>query len=422
MESTPEDLGDAETQRYVFVASPLESASSQTTEVLETPLETPLQTPLQTPQQTLPQSPLLPLAQDSQQSPSSPFLSPSPPSMGLPEFVSPTPTPSPTPSPSPPPSEPVDPSQSPMSSAVQPVVSVSGRGEGRTAERAIVAEGLGGACDSFQRSSPPTGSIRGVSSEGVIVAGWPSGASDPFREEIKHTNPIWLDDYLPNTAGWKVEGIEVCLYATDKLTILNTCYVDLLDRNMREKFSFDRSLFYIDIFFRWRFFRRGVRPRVHPDDLTISWSAFVIQFSRDPSAWIENRYLREYEKFMNRSTLGPIMAVHEESMKIGQRCAVPPELKCSFCYKGTAHMPQHTRSAILARVVSSDFATVEAPLRQAIERLDECVASTSAGSAHASQASQVSTSTEFAELRRENEELQRRLATIAQTAAKRRRP
>ncbi|KAH7468962.1 uncharacterized protein KRP23_11336 [Phytophthora ramorum] len=270
------------------------------------------------------QSPLMSHPTNEPPPPTMESLQMSPPTMNLPEYVSPAPFPTEY-SQSPPLSEPASPScAEPID---PPPRDVSGT------RRSIAAEGLGGASTSAQ---PLTLTSRLTSK----VAEELGGQYDPFHEEIKHTNPIWMAGYLPHMVGWQVDGIGTKLFDTSSLIGMGDSFVYQLEPSMRDKFYFNAHDCFIELFCRWKLFKRRELggDRVHPDDRAIAWNAFVIQFRRDPVHWAL-RYQNVHDRFLTHSLLGMKMAVHEESRNCGRRCRVPSNMYCEFCYNGVAAPP-----------------------------------------------------------------------------------
>ncbi|KAE9346603.1 hypothetical protein PF008_g8207 [Phytophthora fragariae] len=100
------------------------------------------------------------------------------------------------------------------------------------------------------------------------------------------------------------------------------------------KYNFNRREFYIDLFSQWGFFKKGiVASDIHPDDLTMAWTAFVSTYMRSSEAWF-GAFVVARAKFIENRMNGAMMDLHQASVEDGRRCAVPAECDCPFCYKG----------------------------------------------------------------------------------------
>ncbi|KAE9332774.1 hypothetical protein PR003_g14347 [Phytophthora rubi] len=102
------------------------------------------------------------------------------------------------------------------------------------------------------------------------------------------------------------------------------------DTLLLSKYNFNRREFYIDLFSQWRFFRKGiVASDIHPDDLTMAWTAFVSTYMRSSEAWFGAFFVAR-AKFIENRMNGAMMDLHQASVEDGRRCAVPAECDCPF--------------------------------------------------------------------------------------------
>ncbi|ETI29621.1 hypothetical protein F443_23263, partial [Phytophthora nicotianae P1569] len=295
----------------------------------------------------------LPLAQASPDQACFPDDPPSP--MVLPPYASPVELPSQSPPPSEPgsdyvPSEYEDHYVSSSEHLSSATMLNHRRGEGRDEGGVGTAEALDG-IDSAQRHSSTSRSISMSLSGRIIAAESLDGASDPFKDEIRYTNTIWMEGVRLALYGWAVDGIDVRLFDASSLFEIDSAFLRDMDQrsdaDMRRRYNFDRHMFFIDLFFRWRFFKKHGKTskNIYPDDLTLSWKAFVDQFKRSLESWT-SRYYKEKGIFINMHVIGAMMNVHEESVAHGYRCLVPQSLECPFCYDGISSLKHITNDRV----------------------------------------------------------------------------
>ncbi|ETO61672.1 hypothetical protein F444_20368 [Phytophthora nicotianae P1976] len=212
--------------------------------------------------------------------------------------------------------------------------------------------------DSAQRLSSTSRSMGVSLSSRIIAAESLDSASDPYRDEIRYTNTIWMEGVRLALYGWAVDGIDVRLFDVKSLIAIDSAFLlDMdrhLDTDMRRRYDFDRNKFFVDIFFPWRFFKKNgnTSKNVYPDDLTLSWKSFVDQFKRSPELWIE-RYYKEKRIFIGMHLVGAVMHSHLESVAHGYRRLVPQSLECPFCYDGIVSLKRITNDTVPASLVKA---------------------------------------------------------------------
>ncbi|KAE9015054.1 hypothetical protein PR002_g14037 [Phytophthora rubi] len=127
-----------------------------------------------------------------------------------------------------------------------------------------------------------------------------------------------------------VNGYNTRLYGSGCLIDVEVTRFIEHDTLLLSKYNFNRREFYIDLFSQWRFFRKGiVASDIHPDDLTMAWTAFVSTYMRSSEAWFGAFFVAR-AKFIENRMNGAMMDLHQASVEDGRRCAVPAECDCPF--------------------------------------------------------------------------------------------
>lgn len=172
----------------------------------------------------------------------------------------------------------------------------------------------------------------------------------------------------PQRYPWRLRPTTYSAWAGTRSPNLAIALFDcttLMD-NQGSSVATDREVFFTDLFLRLRFYE-GKRP-TSAVALTQAWNAFVDNFNRAPSVWME-RLLRAEERFCSFSLSGRAMAVHRQSRESRVPCCVGSGFDCPLCVSTSLRLTRvemNDRTNPWSRVVPPE-------LRVACDALDTLV-------------------------------------------------
>ena len=154
--------------------------------------------------------------------------------------------------------------------------------------------------------------------------------------------PVWLDDYnaMKEAFGEDTKNIVVPAMIKDKVE--------------------QKEEFYIDIFFRNRFYQgKSFNQSDTKKDLIKSWKFFADTYSDDPKQWLEELDFRR-TKFEAYSFVGASMAVHRLSLKEFGACVVPVQYGCRLCVEHTPRKEwEHSDDDQVSAVMAEAYQNME---------------------------------------------------------------